>query len=316
MSGGAINWFIVAALVVLVLTLAAGYIFAEQFKREKRVAERLNEVSRDATPSRPDANRFKASSTALGLVGRIGRTLADSGLLPARTLAELQLSLDNAGLRGNGGLGVFIGSKILALVGLAVLGWLTSGHFAAGSMMRIALPLGGAVAGMVLPDMYLKRMRRRHLRRVELGLPDALDMMVICTEAGLGFEIGIERVAAEIAHAHPAIAEEFMITASELRMTSDRRQVLLNMGNRTDLDNLRRLASTLIQTTQFGTPLSHALRTLATEMRGEMLTKFEARAARLPVLLTVPMIVFILPCIFIIVGGPAALQLTTVFGKK
>jgi tight adherence protein C len=257
-----------------------------------------------------------APGRALALVGKLGRALAGSGLLPAKTLAELQLSLNAAGLRGGGGLGVFIGSKVLLLAGLGALGLLLSRRFVTSPMLSIAMPLGGAMMGMLLPDFYLRQMRARHLKQVEAGLPDALDMLVICTEAGLGLEAGIDRVASEIRPAHPAIAEEFQITGTELRIIADRRQVLLDMGARTNLDSLRRLAATLIQTTQFGTPLSQALRVLATEMRVEMLTRFEARAAKLPVYLTIPMIVFILPCIFIIVGGPAALQLSTVLGKK
>ena len=304
------------AVLVLLMLAAGGYVAIDALGRQKHIEARLASVGGRQGAARPDLGQFKPSASLLNMVGKFGRALAGSGLLPAKTLGELQMSLENAGLRGSGGLGTFIGSKVLLLVVATGLSWVLSEHLAPGSMMRIVVRLGGALLGMLLPDMYLKRTRKRHLRRVENGLPDALDMMVICTEAGLGFEPAIDRVAAEICHAHPAIAEEFRITGSELRIISDRRQVLLNMGARTDLDSLRRLASTLIQTTQFGTPLSQALRTLATEMRQEMLTKFEARAARLPVLLTVPMIVFILPCIFIIVGGPAALQLTTVLGKK
>jgi tight adherence protein C len=128
---------------------------------------------------------------------------------------------------------------------------------------------------------------------------------VICTEAGLGLEPAIERVALEIAPAHPAVAEELTNTAHEMRVNADRRAALANLGLRTGLQSLRRLGATLIQTMQYGTPLSQALRVLAAEMRQEAMTRFEARAARLPVLLTVPMIVFILPCVFLIVGGPA-----------
>jgi tight adherence protein C len=133
-------------------------------------------------------------------------------------------------------------------------------------------------------------------------------MLVICSEAGLGLEPAITRVAAEIGHAHPAVAEELRLTASELRIVVDRRVALQNMGARTGLESLKRLGATLIQTLQYGTPLSQALRTLSAEMRTEALTKFEERAARLPVLLTLPMILFILPTVFAVVGGPAALK--------
>ncbi len=130
-------------------------------------------------------------------------------------------------------------------------------------------------------------------------------MMVICTEAGLGLEPAIDRVGREIAAAHADVAEELLNAAREMRVNADRRLALMNMAARAQLPSLRRLSVTLVQTLQYGTPLSQALRALSTEMRQEALTRFEARAGRLPTLLTVPMIVFILPCVFMIVGGPA-----------
>ena len=124
----------------------------------------------------------------------------------------------------------------------------------------------------------------------------------------MGLEPAIDRVGREIGHAHQAVAEELLNVAREMRVNADRRAALMNMGTRTGLASLRRLGVTLVQTLQYGTPLSQALRTLSAEMRQEALTRFEARAGRLPALLTVPMIVFILPCVFLIVGGPAVVH--------
>lgn len=109
-------------------------------------------------------------------------------------------------------------------------------------------------------------------------------------------------------HAHPRLARELVITSDELNLIADSRVALNNMGTRTGLVSLRRLAATLLQSIHYGTPLSSALRSLATELRQETLTRFEERAARLPVLLTIPMILFILPCVFLIVAGPVAVQ--------
>jgi tight adherence protein C len=170
------------------------------------------------------------------------------------------------------------------------------------------------VIGLLTPDYVIGKIRGRHLARVDMGLPDALDMMVICAEAGLGLEPAICRVGAEIRHVHPALADELARTSRELSMLADNRIALANMGSRTGLDSLRRLGGTLIQTMQYGTPLSGALRMLSTELRLETLTRFEERAARLPVLLTLPMILFILPCVFLVVGGPAIIQVMKVMG--
>jgi tight adherence protein C len=243
----------------------------------------------------------------LGVVAKLGQFLARSGLLPASTIAELDVSLSAAGFRYGNALGLFIGAKLLLALLVPLVAYAVLQQVAVAPFMRIVLIGASFVLGLLAPDMIIRRLRRRHLNGVERGLPDALDMLVICTEAGLGLEAGLERVATEIAPAGPEVAYELQLTATELRITADRRVALTNMGTRTGLTVMQRLGGTLIQTLQYGTPLSQALRTLAAEMRYEAQIRFEARAARLPVLLTLPMVIFILPCIFIVVGGPAAL---------
>lgn len=240
-------------------------------------------------------------------VSGIGSLLLRSGLLPGSTLDELEHTLVSAGLQQGNALGLFIGGKLLLLVLLPLmLFFLLHGSTVSSGMRPIYIAMG-AVVGLLAPDFIVRRRRATYLNAVGRGLPDALDMLVICSEAGLGLEMGLERVANEIEPAHPAIAAELKLTSGELRILADRRTALTNMGTRTGLETLKRLGATLIQTLQYGTPLSQALRTLSSEMRYEMLMRFEAQAARLPVLLTVPMILFILPCIFIVVGGPAGL---------
>jgi tight adherence protein C len=249
-------------------------------------------------------------SLPVRLLAGLGALLSRSGLLPAATLAELEQTLISAGLRQRNALGLFIGGKVVLALLLPLTAYAILHGTSVSPMMRLMGVGAGAVVGLLLPDFIIRRRHAAYLAAVGRGLPDALDMLVICSEAGLGLEVGLERVASEIEPAHPAIAAEFKLTSGELRILSDRRTALTNMGARTGLETLKRLGATLIQTLQYGTPLSQALRTLAAEMRYEMLTRFEAQAARLPVLLTVPMILFILPCIFLIVGGPAVIQVT------
>jgi tight adherence protein C len=210
--------------------------------------------------------------------------------------------------------GLFIGSKVLLVLLLPTLAYFAVARHMSGT--NFYLVIGGAVAvGMLAPEFFIKSLRKKHLKLVEKGLPDALDMMVICAQAGLGLETAIDRVAQEFVFANKAVALELAICASEMRIGTDRRVALMTLGDRTGLDSMRRLAGTLIQTMQFGTPLSQALRVLASEMRTDNLTKFEERAARLPVFLTIPMIVFILPCVFIVVGGPAGLEIVKTFSS-
>ena len=275
-------------------------------RRQEALATRLRSVQGDGVFVASDAAAGR--SGFLHLVASLGAALARSGLLSSNTLLQLQQTLVAAGLRGPNGLGLFVGSKLLLLICLPLLTWLGVRGMELSPLVENGALAAACAAGLLLPDYFVRSRRAAALRKIEAGLPDALDLMVICSEAGLGLEPALARVAIEIEHAHPLVAEELTLTAHDLRLTSDRRAALLNMGGRTGLDSLKRLGVTLVQTLQYGTPLSQALRLLSAEMRGEMLIRFEERAARLPVLLTVPMILFILPTVFMVVGGPAMLS--------
>ena len=276
-------------------------------QRQERLRQRLLAIRRP-TNALVSAGDTQQARGLLGIIGAIGSGVARSGLLSQKTMAELTQTLGASGLRGPGALGVFVGAKLLLLIAMPLLAWVVLQRFGLSSMVRNASIAGAALVGLLGPDWWVRRRHKQYLDAIQAGLPDALDLMVICAEAGLGFEPAINRVAAEIRQAHPAISEEFGKTASELRVVSDSRVALANMGTRTGLDSLKRMSSMLSQTMRYGTPLGDALRVLSAEMRYEMLMRFEARAARLPVLMTIPMILFILPCIFLIVGGPAAIQ--------
>ncbi len=282
-------------------------------EQQEKVRARLQRVTNPNLPVVIDAGaRDNAGTSAVDLVAKLGSTLAKSGLLPAATRAEFEQTLAQAGWRGSRGLGLFIGSKLLGVVLLPTVVYFS----AAGQIppMSFYSLVGVSFAvGLLGPDFVLKQMRAAHLKQVEKGLPDALDMMVICAQAGLALENAIERVAIEFAAANKAVSEELAVCASEMRIGADRRQALTALGDRTGLDTMKRFAATLIQTMQFGTPLTHALRVLASEMRTDMLTKYEEKAARLPVMLTMPMILFILPTVFIVVGGPAGVRISRMF---
>ena len=297
---------LVCALVAVLLWGATEAVLY-QLRRQERLRGRLLAIRRP-----PDASaRVESSPQARGLVGIIGAVgsgVARSGLLSQKTMAELTLTLSASGLRGPGALGVFVGAKLLLLILMPLLAFAVLQRFELSPLVRNVSIAGAALVGLLGPDWWVRRRHKQHLDAIQAGLPDALDLMVICAEAGLGFEPALNRVATEIRQAHPAISDEFGKTASELRVVSDSRVALMNMGTRTGLDSIKRMTSMLAQTMRYGTPLGDALRVLSAEMRHEMLMRFETRAARLPVLMTIPMILFILPCIFLIVGGPAAIQ--------
>lgn len=289
---------------VAVALIALALLLARAIARHDQVAARIAFATRGFIPPPRPAGPGGGEAGVAALGGAVLR----SGLLSKKTLAELQLTLAAAGLRGERVLPLFLGAKLLLLVALPPLAWLSLDAMRITGLPHTAGVAGAAVLGLLLPDFIARRLRKQYLRELERGMPDALDLMVICAEAGLALEASIARVAQEIRLANRAAASELAVTANELRIMTDRRAALLGLGQRTGIESLRRLAVTLVQTLQYGTPLAQALRVLAAELRTEQLTAFEARAARLPSLLTVPMVLFILPTVFLVVAGPAILQ--------
>ena len=300
------------------LIAGAAYFVLRVTDRDVRMLERMSAAQGTWTgPKLDDSAPAKGLGGDLkGAVGSLGRAIMASGLLPGKTRVELEQTLLGSGFRGPNALALFIGSKLLLLAGSPLLGWLLSNAFAMKGLQQIAIVLAVTVIGLLAPDYIVRHLRKKYLSQVEDGLPDALDLLTICAQAGLSLEPGMTRVASELRRSRPAIAREFELTVRELEILSDSAVALSNMGKRTGLDSLKRLTATLVQTMQYGTPLSDALRSLSNDMRTMALTRFEERAARLPVLLTLPMILFILPCIFIVVGGPAGITVAKSLAKQ
>nr|WP_294517565.1 type II secretion system F family protein [uncultured Rhodopila sp.] len=296
-------WRVIAAGFVLIL-LAAAWL-SEITRRQDQLKERIRLVQgRRPTNVTVNANRF---DEALGAVRRLGGLILETGLFSAKTTGDLEQTLAAAGYRPASALPLVLGAKVGLMVTLPVLAWFLAGSFDDSTIQMVAA-FGGLAIGLMLPDMIIGRMRKRYLTDVERGLPDALDLLVICADAGLPLETALDRVAMEFRDSDPPTANELALTANEMKMLPDRRQALVNIGVRTNLETLIALGGTLAQTLQYGTPLTQALRVLSNEMRDTMLVKFEERAARLPVLLTLPMIGFFLPCVIIVVLGPAGVQ--------
>ena len=156
------------------------------------------------------------------------------------------------------------------------------------------------------PDIWVSNLVGKRTKEVRKGLPDALDLLVICAEAGLTVDAAFNRVARELGRAYPELGDEFSLTAIELGFLTDRRQAFENLANRINLDAVRGVVTTMIQTEKYGTPLASALRVLSAEFRNERMMRAEEKAARLPAIMTIPLILFILPVLFIVILGPAA----------
>jgi tight adherence protein C len=173
----------------------------------------------------------------------------------------------------------------------------------------------GAVAATLIgsykaPDLWLKNKVNKRTHAVRKGLPDALDLLVICAEAGLTVDAAFNRVAKELGKAYPELGDEFGLTAIELGFLNERRQAFENLSNRVDLEAVRGVVTTMIQTEKYGTPLASALRVLSAEFRNERMMRAEEKAARLPAIMTIPLILFILPTLFIVILGPAACSIS------
>ncbi|MEZ0241981.1 MAG: type II secretion system F family protein [Sphingomonas sp.] len=163
------------------------------------------------------------------------------------------------------------------------------------------------------PDIFLKNKITKRSHAIRKGLPDALDLLVICAEAGLTVDAAFGRVARELGKAYPELGDEFSLTAIELGFLTDRRQAFDNLAQRIDLDAVRGVVTTMIQTEKYGTPLASALRVLSAEFRNERMMRAEEKAARLPAIMTIPLILFILPVLFIVILGPAACSINDSF---
>ena len=164
-------------------------------------------------------------------------------------------------------------------------------------------------------DIYLTNLVTKRTDAIRKGLPDALDLLVICAEAGLTVDAAFNRVAKELGRGYPELGDEFALTAIELGFLTERRTAFENLAYRVNLDSIRGVVTTMIQTEKYGTPLASALRVLSAEFRNDRMMRAEEKAARLPAIMTVPLILFILPTLFIVILGPAACSISDAFSK-
>lgn len=167
--------------------------------------------------------------------------------------------------------------------------------------------------GYKAPDLFVTNMVNKRTDAIRKGLPDALDLLVICAEAGLTVDAAFNRVARELGRAYPELGDEFALTAIELSFLTERRQAFENLAYRCNLEAVKGVVTTMIQTERYGTPLASALRVLSAEFRNERMMRAEEKAARLPAIMTVPLILFILPTLFIVILGPAACSINDAF---
>jgi tight adherence protein C len=225
-------WVALAPAVGLALIVSLLLLWRDQ-RRADRLALRLRMVRPDAGLAEPDAGEGLA--VPLRIITAIGEAIARSGILSNKTLLELRQTLHVAGFRGGYGLGLFVGTKLLLVTLMPLAAFLIPLLLRYHPPFHAAIIGLTAIIGLLAPDKIVQSLRTRYLRRLESGMPDALDMMVICGQAGLGMEANIERVGKEIGFAHREVAAELIRTAHEMQVNADTRTALVNFGARTGL---------------------------------------------------------------------------------
>ncbi|NIJ07001.1 tight adherence protein C [Sphingomonas vulcanisoli] len=245
---------------------------------------------------------------------RMRKILASLKVLQGTQIREAQIKLAQAGIRTKDtAITVIFGRLVLPVVlgGGVVIAVYGFGCFSDWSWIKRYLLVAGSLIGSYkAPDIYLKNLITKRTAAIHKGIADALDLLVICAEAGLTVDAAFARVARELGKGYPELADEMALTSIELGFLTDRRQAFENLTSRVKLESLRGVVTTMIQTEKYGTPLASALRVLTAEFRHERMMKAEEKAARLPAIMTVPLILFILPVLFIVILGPAACSIS------
>jgi tight adherence protein C len=304
----------VAALSVMLAIYAATTVKDPMARRVKALNDRREQLKAGIVAS---TNKRKSLRNKNAAADRVRGFLSNFKMLQDEQVKKTQIRLLQAGIRAKDVAYFVIAARFVAPVvfgTIIVLGVYVFDWFPAwGAFKRYALTAGVFVLAYKGPDIWLKNKVTKRANAIRKGLPDALDLLVICAEAGLTVDAAFGRVAKELGKAYPELGDEFGLTAIELGFLNERRQAFENLATRVDLDAVRGVVTTMIQTEKYGTPLASALRVLSAEFRNERMMRAEEKAARLPAIMTVPLILFILPTLFIVILGPASCAISDSF---
>jgi len=224
---------------------------------------------------------------------------------------EVRDRLKMAGLRGQAPLVAYMFFRvamplIVTVIALVYLFVLTDYRYPA--IVKLGLSLGAGYLGFYIPNFFIENLVQRRQTSIKNAFPDSLDMLLICVQSGMSTEAAFQKVSGEVGSASIELAEELSLTTAELSYLQDRRQAFENLGKRTGIPGIRAVATALIQAERYGTPVGQALRVMARENRDMRMAEAEKKAAALPPKLTVPMIIFFLPVLFVVILGPAIIQ--------
>ncbi|WP_426442448.1 type II secretion system F family protein [Bradyrhizobium genosp. P] len=294
------------SLVVMTIAAAAGtFVLIIREIHLRALDARVSSVVL-GTPQQPTRSRDVVGwLSAIGM--RYRRFYAEENL------EQLRAVLQSAGFNHHRTLPIWIGVKIVSMVLFPIAAFLIAQLSEGGPNDALVFMMVGVVIGIMGPRLILLMLRRRFDAAVRAGTPDTIDLLVVCSEAGMGLESGLGRVAAEMNHANPAMAWVLRSLLDDLRILPNRMDAFEKLASTSD--GLRRFSTMMSQSLQYGTPLSQVLRTIAADLRQERITKLEERAHKLGAKLTIPMVLFLLPAMFVIMGASPFLHLIRSFSQ-
>jgi tight adherence protein C len=304
----------VATFAVLLAIYAATTVKDPMARRVKALNERREQLKAGIVAS---TNKRKKLTNKSEAADKVRGILTSFKMVQDDQLKKTQQRLMQAGIRAKDLAFFIIFARFVlpVVLGIGAVLLLYVFDFAPDwSALRRYMTVAGVLVGSYkAPDLWLKNRVNKRSNKIRKGLPDALDLMVICAEAGLTVDAAFNRVAKELGKAYPELGDEWGLTAIELGFLNERRSAFENLANRVDLEAVRGVVTTMIQTEKYGTPLASALRVLSAEFRHARMMRAEEKAARLPAIMTIPLILFILPTLFIVILGPAACSINDSF---
>jgi tight adherence protein C len=304
----------VATMAVMLAIYAATTVKDPMVRRVKALNERREQLKAGIVAS---TNKRKKLTNRNQAADNVRQLLSQFKMLQEDQVKKTQQKLMQAGIRTKDLAFFLIFARFVlpVIIGVtAVVLLYVMGFEPQWSALRRYMTVAGLIIGAYkAPDIWLKNKVTKRSHAIRKGLPDALDLLVICAEAGLTVDAAFGRVSRELGKAYPELGDEFGLTAIELGFLNERRQAFENLAQRVDLEAVRGVVTTMIQTEKYGTPLASALRVLSAEFRHQRMMRAEEKAARLPAIMTVPLILFILPTLFVVILGPASCSINDSF---
>jgi len=300
-----------AAFLAATLLVVAGYYFLSSEARQV-VTERLERLRTSGQVGVATETESSSHDPLEQLLIRVIRPLGQLLSSSTSSLGGLRRKLIQAGYYGESAPLTFTGIKVLVAVALPLAMMTVLGQFGISALRVIFVVPIAAIVGFVIPSMVLSSKITNRRLEIRNGLPDALDLMVSCVEAGLSLNAALQRVALEIRQAHPDISRELEVTSLEIRAGKPREEALRNLGDRCGVKDLKSLTAMLIQTDKFGTSIARALRVFSDTMRTKRRQRAEEAAAQTTIKLVFPLIFFIFPTIMIVLLGPGVIQVIEV----